>query len=1000
MSVLPRRNVCSGSVFQILLQAGVTSKPTLLHSGNINPSIYMFIRFTQTIQTPSRKIACFLLGFFVSMAVAAHAAPWTETFEGTAVKFRDGGGNSQYQFQNSLLNVGQHGGKQCAYIKVSGRGGSYVYATLDVGRPSIIPELYPTVWVKSDRAGIRLFARAVLPKTIDPKTGRPMMLLLTGTSYTHVGQWQMLEISGLPKLLQQQIQVARSQVNYRVNGTGAYVDQLALNVYGGTGVTNVLVDDVTIHGYVAIQARNPNMNTPGGTVVVAPPGSWSASGDPARTGNPPGAIPNPGLGHTVAPAGRFGENQAGVASNHGMIVPNPHQAPRVELKDSELYVNDHPILVRAIRYRGESLATLKQLGFNTIWLMEEASPQLLAEAQVNGMFVICPPPRFVRVNISPTSTVPVPKIGPEYNQVLAWDLGHGLLEADIEPMRELANQIRAADQGQARPLICSPSTNLRAFSRYTDILLVGRSPLGTSLEFSDYGTWIRERPRLARPGTPVWSTIQTEVSKELYDQWRLSGQGISPPPMVSAEQIRLTAYTAITAGSRGLLFESRERLDAKDAATLARVTSLAILNMELELIRPWVAAGTLIDVVQGSQPNTAGAVFSYNNRSRLLVPIWVGPGAQFVPGQSAGNEISFTVPVPESNLVYEVTPGSLRPVLNHEQATGGEKVTLNEFSLSTLILFTEDPKTIASMRERVKTIGEPAARLYRQLAENKLQLVLAVNKCMAKYPKNTWNVGDYLIQARKQLQDCDGAIAVHEWDKACLAADRAMRPLRLIERMNWDRAVDPIYSPVASPATICFSTLPWHWSLVQQARSWQRSGNQLLGGDFEQLEQVARAGWQNFKCPNSGVETRVDITSEAAHSGASGIRIRVAVPEGAESKPMLIETPPAWIQSPTIQVAAGSIVLIEGWVHIPKPITGSVDGLIVFDSMTGESLAERIGETTDWQRFFLYRIATKTGPMTITMALAGMGEVWIDDVSIQTINPNPMATRPMGPMSR
>lgn len=968
----------------------------------------MITRIVQIIHSPFWGVACLAVVMLYGITTSGNAAPWTEPFEGLDAKLRNGGGNAQYRFQVALVDSGQHGGNRCAQLTVVGQGGSYVYATLDVGRPLIIPELYPTVWIRADRLGIRLFAQVVLPKTIDPNTGQPLKLLLPGTSYTTTGAWQMLEVSDLPKLLKQQIQVTRSQVKFSVDGQGAYVDQLVLNVYGGAGTTNVFVDDVTIYGYVEMPTANTQaVQTP---PVIEEPANWSAvAGSPGNPTNlqpnlstnygqpgfgpPP---PNAGPGYTVMPTGRFGGNAPG--ANYGAVAPNAGPVRRIERKGAELYVDDHPILVRAVRYQGESLATLKKLGFNAVWLREEASAELLAEALAVDLFVICPPPKSIQVDIAPNSTTPAPKIGPEYNQVLAWNLGQELLEAHIEPVRKLAGQIHAADDKQTRPLVCSPETNLRAFSSCVDLLLVGRSPLATSLELSDYGTWIRERPRLARPGTPVWSTIQTEVSRELYDQWALSGMGISPPPMLSAEQIRLTAYTAIAAGSRGLLFESRESLEKGDPMTLARATSLALLNMELELIRPWVAAGTLIDTVQGDQPDTAGAVFSYN-RSRLLVPIWIGPGAQLVPGQSAGNTISFVVPVPESNQAYEITPGTLRPVKQRERVTRGVKVTLNEFSLSTLILFTEDPKTIVTMRRRAQAIGEEAARLHRRLAENKLKLVQEVNRLMTGSPKDIWDTGDYLTESRKWLQECDGAIAARDWAKACIAADRAMRPLRIVERTNWSRAIGALRSPVASPATICFSTLPWHWSLARQAQSWQRSGNQLLGGDFEQLEQVCGAGWTNFKHPNSGVQTQVDISPESAHSGMGGLRLR-AISEDPESKPTLIETPPAWIRSPTIQVAAGSIVRIEGWVHIPTPITGSVDGLVVFDSMTGEALAERIGETTGWQPFVLYRVATKTGPMTITLALTGMGEVWLDDVSVQTLSANPVATRPPGMIPR
>lgn len=957
----------------------------------------MITRLTKTTQIPFGRICSLLVALLIYMSTTTttvNAAPWTEPFENPNVKLRDGGGNARYQFQQiTSINSGQHGGRRCAYLKVVGQGGSHVYTTLNVGRPLIIPELYPTVWIKSDRTGIRLFARAILPRTIDPNTGQPLTMLLDGTSYTATGSWQMLEISNLPKQLKQKIQVARTQAKHVIDGRGAYIDQFVLNVYGGAGTTNVWVDDATIYGYVEMTL--PNRGPATGSPIYRESGNWSAST------NRPNQAPNNYIqnnpGRTVIPARRFGGNHAN-NYNH-RAVHNSKPLRNVELKGAELYVDNSPILVRAIRYRGESLATLKKLGFNAVWLTEEASPNLLAEAQATDLFVICAPPKFIQVDIPPNSTAPSPKIGPEYNQVLAWNLGHNLLESHVESVRKLANQTRAADDQQARPLICSPKASLRAFSMPPiNLLLIGRSPLGTSLELSDYGTWIRERPRLARPGTPVWSTIQTEVSKELYDQWRLSGQSVSPPPMLSAEQIRLTAYTAIAAGSRGLLFESRESLEKSDPMTLARATALAILNIELELIRPWVAAGTLIDTVKGDQPNTAGAVFRYN-RSRLLVPIWVGPGAQLVPGQSAGNTISFTVPVPESNRAYEITPGTLRPVKSRKRVRGGVSVTLSEFSLSTLILFTEDAKTIHSMNHRAKKIGEKAARLHRRLAESKLTMVQEVNRRMAAYPKSIWDTSDHLRESRKRLQECDGAIAAHDWAAACIAADRAMRPLRIVERTNWSRAIGNLHSPVASPATICFSTLPWHWNLAGQARSWQRSGNRILGGDFERLEQVCAAGWTNYTYPNSGVETQVDITSEAAHTGTCGIRLR-ATPKDPESKPTLVETPPTWIRSPTIQVAAGSIVRIEGWVHIPTPITGSVDGLIIFDSMTGEALAERIGETTGWRPFVLYRIATKTGPMTVTMALAGMGEVWLDDISIQTLTAAPVATRPMGTAPR
>jgi len=95
--------------------------------------------------------------------------------------------------------------------------------------------------------------------------------------------------------------------------------------------------------------------------------------------------------------------------------------------------------------------------------------------------------------------------------------------------------------------------------------------------------------------------------------------------------------------------------------------------------------------------------------------------------------------------------------------------------------------------------------------------------------------------------------------------------------------------------------------------------------------------------------------------------------------------PPVWITSPAVSVEAGELVCIHAWVHIPAAITASVDGLMILDSLTGEALAERIGQTAGWQQLALYRIAPRSGPMTVTFALTGLGEAHLDDVMIQPL---------------
>ena len=81
----------------------------------------------------------------------------------------------------------------------------------------------------------------------------------------------------------------------------------------------------------------------------------------------------------------------------------------------------------------------------------------------------------------------------------------------------------------------------------------------------------------------------------------------------------------------------------------------------------------------------------------------------------------------------------------------------------------------------------------------------------------------------------------------------------------------------------------------------------------------------------------------------------------------------------------GKWVRVEGEIYIPHAITGTVDGLLIAESIGGEPLAYRSGVTKGWQRFTLDRVAIRTGPFSITVALTGHGEAWIDDLTIRVV---------------
>ena len=88
------------------------------------------------------------------------------------------------------------------------------------------------------------------------------------------------------------------------------------------------------------------------------------------------------------------------------------------------------------------------------------------------------------------------------------------------------------------------------------------------------------------------------------------------------------------------------------------------------------------------------------------------------------------------------------------------------------------------------------------------------------------------------------------------------------------------------------------------------------------------------------------------------------------------------------------LLRLHGRVLVPTPIKGSPDGLLIIDSLGGEPLADRIVHAPEWKEFTAYRVADGSRTLSITFALSGLGEVWIDDLTVEPIAPRDPAARP------
>jgi hypothetical protein len=496
---------------------------------------------------------------------------------------------------------------------------------------------------------------------------------------------------------------------------------------------------------------------------------------------------------------------------------------------------------------------------------------------------------------------------------------------------------------------------------------------------------------------PLWTTIQTQPSPEYAVQAQALAPGTMPRGGVSLEQLRLLTYLSLSAGSRGLIFESRSRLDAQDIETRRRAMALELVNLELSLIEPWAAAGALVAIVPGSDPQVVAGLLQ-TEQARLLLPLWIARGAQFATGQSAATNLSIVAPgVPPAHDGHELSPTGLER-LDQRRVTRGVRVTLPDFGVASAVVFTADPLVLRSLGDRIAHTAQRAAKLQQDLAQIKLMQVEQLHQQMsaanAAHPHGAY----YVALARSTLQQSEAALGAGQFAKAYRGAEHGMRPLRLLERAYWDQAVQE-QSPAANPLAADTATLPQHVRLSQWLRGAQWSPNLLPGGDCESVEKMRSALWRLSQHETAGVRAGGEVAPGNAHAGQCSMRL-VAHPADPRSPPGLLESPAVWLTTPPMRVPIGGVVRIHGWIRVPAPITGSVDGVMVYDSLAGPALALRFdaplvpGGTGAgngvWREFTLYRAVPAQASLgggavdlVVTFVLTGLGEAWIDDVTIE-----------------
>ena len=813
--------------------------------------------------------------------------------------------------------------------------GTHIFVTHDVTPALVIPELKPSVRVRSEVRGVKVYVRVVLPETPSPDGNGPMTTLVSGDAYKSNGKWQRLTFGGkgansdLADNLREKIWLLRREYGQHVSATGAYIDKVALNLYSGPGRTSIDIDDLKVDGIVAAKAvLQEHVEVVRDKKV-----------------------------HGVSAFEQATDKKRSLVVRDGTV----------------LLVKKQPFFAKIIQHNGEPFNYLKALGFNVVELKRTATYEQLELASKLDLWIVCPPP----------SNVGLSEIPFHFDRVMAWKLGDNLTGRDLPVIEQRIQEIRESDQRVGRPIIGHAVSDWTALTNLTDILVAGLQPLGTSSLASQYSDWIQVRSDKTGNRRPIWADVQTELSPALMRQVKTLVPQVPPTP-VEPEQIKFLAYEAITGGARGIRFTSSNRLDGVDPVTRLRALTLQWVNAELAQLEPWVAGGVMMGKL--SLPGDSGVEVTAINtsRSRLLLIQRTTHHEQYLAGDQPLTQISFSdLDSAFTDKAYLINQSGLESLAN-VRGTNGTQLVIDNCPYAAAVVLTQDPLVVNFLTSSYEQVTQQSILAMRfELTRQWIAIEQLIDAQMQSIVRQTPEASSELARASTAFGNATRMLNQQNELSAEQFLNQANQHLAQARRAVINDPLASFQSKSSAALTSHCSLIPLHWTLADALANGKWDPNGLPGGDFENLEHMKSHGWRNRRDDNDAVKTKVGLIKSAAVDGTYGLQVSV-VP--STDRPVdLIEASPLTIKTPNVKVKSGQFVRIHGWVNVPKAFVGSQDGLRITDTLGGPAMAERVLVTNGWQEFSLYRGVEKAGQLSVSFELTGIGTASIDEVTIRTI---------------
>jgi hypothetical protein len=924
-----------------------------------------------------------------------------------------------------------HDGNQSERFEFEADAGSQFFVSYALPKIPVTEALQAVLYVRSSRVGVQLYGRVVLPEDIDPETRAPSFVLIPGTIYDRVDRWQRLELTAMLPSIERQARVLRASSRRPVSLKGAYLDRVVVNLMGGAGASEVFLDDLSV--------------APVPSDLLA---SWTKPEGGTSAEEKLGTDRTGGGKSARLPIVRLDRNRLrrlGEDRKYHDWLPTAIDAPGADVAELRRYGFD--LLGDDLRSDPERIKTAIERGFLLLprlsGISSKTDPQELI-SQV-GSYAYKDAVAFWQIGEGLGRKRELKARDDELAMTRKLVTAMRQLPADFSRITtgkvdgDLALFSRAPgnlDTIGIQPQLWASAQDPRESLEYLRQRrrLTARSNLGGL-----FWAWIpAAAPATVRSNIwgddvpPAWGVPQVAPEQLRLMTYMSLAAGYRGLGFQGDADLTRPA-------GRARLIEMaflNEEIDLCESILARSADPIPVYGVfdpdPPDLPPPGALPGTRVRTQKefAPKPGLLAAAIAAERKGALLLLADYASDAQYQPPQMAARNLVIRAVLPESAQAFEINPGEIK-LLPRERAPGGTQILLEEFDTTAMILCTTDLGLKDRVEAAIARVRPLAVQLAIEQAELVLQAAAEINgrlnadgqhlitddelkqRALAGITARPTDERDLLAMSESRIKSAREARDREDFALAWAEARRASRPLRTLMYGHWVKAqatltkaandsfpkpaspaaapIPVLMKPVCCAPSIAFNTLPemYFWvDWIGGKPGYKFGANRLPTGTFDDPKAMTNAGWMNVDYEMDGLIAKMATVPKEDRKTDRMIRMTVEPKnkDDLDKNVPFFDFPIAAIRSPAIKVEAKNLIRISVLVKRPIASTPGMGGIIVRDSIGGEQLQFRTSDPIpSFSRVVIYRKAPADGTFTVTLGLAGYGEVLFDDLRVQLV---------------